>query len=135
MVDFQNETTIGTPAADIVRVIILQRRSDLFEAWESYKKKEHTGVDGGLEVVRARLETLFLELQPALKRRWTNKKKKDPTMYHTLKENIKSEDPEVIEETIHTLNDYLDEIRLIRIDTKSNYDSTNVEAEHKAKRM
>lgn len=136
MVDFQNETTIGTPAADIVRVLILQRRADLFEAWESYKKKEYQGVDIGLDVVKARLESLFLELQAALKRRWTKKSKKDQSnLYDDLLADIKSDDPEVICKTIHQLNDYLDEIRLTRIDTKSNYDSTDVEVEHRAKRM
>lgn len=52
--DFNNETTVGIPAADVERISILQRRYDMIEALEDYKKKRLNGVGVTLSIVRAR---------------------------------------------------------------------------------
>lgn len=129
MVDFDNEVTIGTPAVDVVRILILQRRADVFEAWESYNKDTYSNIIGDLSVVRARLYSLFLELQGGLKRRLTTKE------YDKLVKDLKSEKAEEILKVILTLNEYLDSLNLTKIDTKKKYDKTRVEKEHKAKRL
>jgi len=127
MVDFDNEATIGTPAADVERISILQRRYDLFEALEDYKKKRLGGAGVSLSIVRARLFSLFLELQAMLKRRW-NKKEYTDLLYRCLESDTEEE----ILNIIFTLNEELDSIRLTRIDMKKVYDSSKVEAENKA---
>lgn len=129
MVDFESERTVGTPASDIVRILILQRRADLFEAWEKYKKQSYMNVQADLSVVRARLYTFFLELQAGFKRRM---KEKD---YKKIKSQISSEDEEEVLAAIYFMNEELDKLKLIRIDTKKSYDKTRVEAEHKIKKM
>lgn len=129
MVDFNAETTVGTPASDVIRILILQRRADLFEAWEHYKKQGFQGIDSSLAVVRARLFTLWLELQAGLKRRL-----KDPE-YKAIEKLIKSDDEQDIMQAIYTLNEELDKIKLTQIDTKKQYDKTRVESEHKQRRM
>lgn len=129
MVDFENETTIGTPAVDIVRVLILQRRADLFEAWESYNKEENQEIQTDLSIVKARLSTLFLELQGGLKRRLK------PLVYNKLVKDLESKEADELMKITLTLNEYLDGLNLTKIDTKKKYDKTRVEEEHKAKRL
>jgi hypothetical protein len=129
MVDFDNEATVGTPAADIVRILILQRRSDLFEALEAYRKRDYLGASSDISTVRARLNTLFLEIQGTLKRRLKEEEYKD------LLIKIGSNKEEEILGAIYFLNEYLDALKLTRIDTRKEYDKTRVEHEHKAKRM
>lgn len=129
MVDFDNETTIGTPAADVQRISILQRRYDLIEAFEMYKKATYQNANTGSAIVRARLLSLFLELQATLKRRWDNKK------YEKIKNLIfeKKVEEEKLIEIIFEINEELDKIQLTKIDTKKVYDSGKVEEENRMK--
>jgi len=127
MVDFNNETTIGTPAVDVVRILILQRHSDLLEAYEQYNKQLYNGVQPSLAVVRARVLSLYIQIHASLKRRLSSKD------YDELKRQVHSKELEDIKGTIFSLNDILDDLRLTRIDTKKQYDSTSVEAENKAR--
>ena len=128
MVDFNNEATIGTPAVDVVRILILQRHSDLIEAWEDYLKKKYSGVQPNKAIVSARLLSLFLQIQPAIKRRYT------PKEYEKIEKELRGVGTEEdIQKQIYFLNEYLDDIKLTRIDTKKPYDKTKVEIENKAK--
>lgn len=124
MVDFNNETTVSTPAVDIVRVLILQRRADLMEALEDYLKKEALGYAQNINIVRARLYTLFLEVSGMLKRR-------APEDYDRLKDSIRNLDEvEDIIKLILEFNDILDSIGLTKIDTRKKFDSTIAENEN-----
>ena len=128
MVDFNNETTVGTPAVDVERISILQRRYDLIEAVEDYKKKRYAGAGMALNIVRARLFSMFLEIQACLKRRLK------PEQYTALlKTCLTDTQEERILEAIYWINEVLDEIRLTRIDTQQVYDRMDVEAENKMK--
>jgi len=129
MVDFDNETTIGTPAVDIVRVLILQRRADVFEAWELYNKEKYANQQTDISIVRARLFSLFLELQGGLKRRL------NPKEYTALVKDLEDTKEEAVLKTILTLNEYLDSLNLTKIDTKKKYDKSRVEKEHKEKKL
>lgn len=126
MVDFDNEATIGTPAIDIIRVLVLQARAYTFEAWEDYHKKRAAGIEANLNVVYARLHAWFDELQAALKRKL---KKED---YRKLKDGLaKNKDEQALRDVTYFLNGYLDEIKLTRLDTKKDYDKTGWESENK----
>jgi len=126
MVDFNNDATIGTPAVDVVRILILQRRSDLFEALEQYNKQEIRGIQCDLAVVRSRLISLFYELQSGLKRRSTVEE------YNSIVEGLKSDKIDDVKKIISKVNHYLDEIRLIRLDNKPHVDKKNWEAVNSA---
>lgn len=130
MVDFDNEATIGTPAIDVERISILQRRYDVIEALEDYKKKRYMGSGSPISYVRARLFSLFVEIQAYLKRAMT---KEDYGML--LDTCLKGKDEIELIEAIFKINEMLDALRLIRIDTHKVYDSTDVEAENKMKRF
>src|SRR3990167_6106889 len=108
MVDFNSEATVGTPASDVERISILQRRYDLIEAFEDYKKRRALGTDQPLSIVRVRLMSLFIELQALLKRRLSKE------VYGDLKSrcfDVKVSEDDIIK-SIFELNEELDSIRL-----------------------
>ncbi len=127
IVDFESETTIGTPAVDVVRILILQRRADVFEALEQYNKDNYANIQADLSVVRARLYSLFLELQGGLKRRLSDKE------YTKIVKDLTNKEEETVLKIILMFNEYLDTLKLTVIDTKKKYDKTRVEKEHKIK--
>lgn len=126
--DFNNETTVGIPAADVERISILQRRYDMIEALEDYKKKRLNGVGVTLSIVRARLFSLFVEIQALLKRRLS-----EIEYNNILNSCLNDTKEDELIKTIFLLNEQLDEIKLTRIDTSRVYDSLNVEEENKEK--
>jgi len=134
IIDFEEGLTI-TKSPDIyVKLTILQRRYELLNLFNQWQVRID---DLRLrERLVASLKTLFLEVEPSIKRRYEAlKKKKDneeAKMYEELftwvKEGFKS-DNELVR-AISTLNSFFDTIRLTRIDTRKEYDRTNVEAEN-----
>ena len=124
MVDFDNEATISTPAAEIVKILLLQARQNLFEAWEEYYKKMEYGTDVGLAVVKARLFSLWLEMQATLKRRLTEKE------YNHIYRNALSDKQSEVLSAILRLNEILDELQVTRLDSKRVYNRQNVEEEN-----
>jgi hypothetical protein len=135
MVDWNNEKTISTPSSDIVRVLILQARANLFEAIEFYQKEKLRGVDSDVATIRARLLTYFLELQAGIKRRWWENKD-NKAQYGLLYNEIYGNNQISFERIIEIaclLNEELDHLTLIRIDNKKRYDSTRVEVEDEMK--
>jgi hypothetical protein len=127
MVDFNNETTVSTPAVDIVRVLILQRRADLMEALEDYLKKDGLGYSQSINIVKARLYTMFLEISGMLKRR-------APQDYTRLETGIRGlEETEDIIKIVLEFNNILDDIGLTKIDTRKKFDSTIAELENEEK--
>ena len=128
MVDFNNEATVGTPAVDVERISILQRRYELIESIEYYRKRQLDGVEVRLSLVKARLFSLFLEVQACLKRRLSTEEYEK-----LLSVCYDAKDEKVLLEAVYKINQILDKLRLTRIDTQKVYDSTNTEAENKIK--
>lgn len=123
MVDFNNETTIGTPAADVQRILILQRRNDLIEAIEAYHKLMNTSSQVETNVIQARAMSLFYEIQAILQRSLPRDR------YIHLLNLLYGQDKDKIENielSFFIINDFLDSKRIIRIDTKKQYDSSRV---------
>lgn len=130
MVDFDNEATVGVPAIDIERISILERRYNLIEALEDYKKKQYKGIGVDLSAVRARLFSLFMQLQGTFKRRLKDK----PQEYDDLlKGCLESDKEKDILKHIYYISELLDELRITRVDMKRTYDERNVEKENKIK--
>jgi hypothetical protein len=127
MVNFNSDSTVSAPAADIMRILILQRRNDLLEAMESFYKVQDHGAEAEVFVVKARLKTFFWEVQAAIKR---NSKEDEYTILETAV--LTAQDITTIEDLYKKLNEYLDKLRLIRIDTRSQYDSLRVTQEDEA---
>ena len=126
MVDFNNETTVGTPAIDVVRILILQRRADVIEAFELYHKQIANNIEGSTSLIHARLLSLFMELQGSIKRRCATEKD-----YLEVLKNFDSLEIEQMKKNFYYLNEYLDSIKLTVIDTKKQYDRSNWETDNK----
>ena len=129
MVDFNNEATIGTPAIDITRVLLLQRQNDVVEAVEHINKLDGTEQSEDINIIRARMFSLYLQMSGMLKRQLK------PEQIDILKEVLKKGNKEELIEQLLILNDVLDNIKLTRIDTKVVYNSTYVEKENDAKSL
>ena len=128
MVDFNNETTITRPAVDIERVLVLQRRNDCIESYESYIRTRLNGVESSDSTFRSRVLGLFIELKASLKRHY-------PKEWEEVEENIKTGDSEKLFNAFDLINDFLDTIKLTRLDTNKVYDSTRVEVENKERKL
>lgn len=122
MVNFNNDTTIGTSATDIMRVLILEKRTNIIEALENINKKGLTDVYD-LHILKARIQSLYWELEGMLFR---NMK---PEELIKLKENVfnTANKKELLLETFSNLNMFLDTLQLTRIDTRINVDRKRVE--------
>lgn len=127
MVDFNNEATIGVPATDIVKVLILQRRYDVFESLEAYNKLKWKGVECDMAGVKARMNTLYLEVQCLLERRLP------PDELERLKVLMDSTNERDIKEALSIVNRQLDKVQLTRIDTRRIIDTTRVSLEDEDK--
>ena len=127
MVDFNNEATIGRPAKDVEEIIILERRYNFIEALEDYKKKKFSNIGVSFGIVRARLLSLFLQFQATIKRRWAD------DYEDMLKTCLESKDEQKILDVFFQINEYLDELKITRIDNQRVYNAQNPEEENKVK--
>ena len=129
MVDFNNETTVSTPAVDIVRVLILQRHNDLIEAFEHINKLEGLEQSDDIQIIRARMFSLYLQISEVLTRQLK------PEEMTEFKRRLKEGDMAELTESIIKINEVLDAIKLTRVDTKKVYDPSRVEVENELKEL
>lgn len=129
MVDFNNETTVTQAPADLLKILRLEKRNNLFEAMEHYYKMELEGQSEHHDfiIIRARALNLVWELAGELER-----KKKPLKLW--LVDLEKGEEARVME-IISELNMFCDEIGLTRIDIRRVYDVTRTERENKERRL
>lgn len=131
MVDFNNDQTItGRSAEDILRVIIMERRYNLFEAIENYIKLDSEGniSERELAVVKARLYSLFLEIEETVIRNL-----KDEAKVKELDLLMSSNNYADLLKAVKILMKILDVVKLTRLDTRIPYDSTRVTVEDRVK--
>lgn len=131
MVDYNNETTISTPAIDIVRVSILQKRDYLIEAIESYNKMSSENRRPSFHIVQARLCSYFLQVGSMLKRRWKDDKEK----YSFIKSRCLSQEtkPDEVYKIFEIIDEELDGVQLIRIDSRVQIKNASIETSNKFK--
>lgn len=126
MVDFNNEATISTPATEVIKIEILERRYNLIEAVEAYNKQIASGVQAETGIVKARLLSLFMEVHPALERGFKSKDREELLLL------LDSDEFRDLMRGFFIINAWLDKVRLTRIDNKAQYDRTITEEENKA---
>ena len=122
---FNKDATISTPAIDIVRVLVLQRCDNALESIESYRKKQGLGISHSTSECSARVNSLFLQIRDLLKRRMKAE------AFDTLESNMGSTKFKDILEGYKTILTVLDRIRLTRLDTGKEIDTTDLEEENK----
>lgn len=116
--------TISNPL-EYFKILVLQRVNDLTEAYETYYKNKHTGVETNLNVIHARTTSLYLCLYPYLRRK---NEKFNHIIDYTLFEIEPNE--KQLRDIFILINEQLDIDRLTRFDTKQTYDGTRAEIEN-----
>lgn len=139
MVDFNNETTVTAGSTDVVKIIRLEKRYNLFEALETYYKNTFLGIYTGdeLGVVRARALNLFFEMEGELTRKKSFKKQNRDLDFDIdeLKRWLTNGKADEVFDAISIMNLFLDDIGLTKIDTKKRIDTTRVEYENKERKL
>lgn len=133
MVDFNNDATIGTPAVNIVKILLLQARANVLESFEFYNKKISQGIEADQSHLKARILTWFLEHQSYLKR--TLKKEQYKEILEKMKKDFLFNEKELSKEKfldmVMELNNIMDNLRLTRVDLKKQYDKSDIEEDNK----
>ena len=127
MIKTTTNDNITMPPAELLKILIIQRRNDSLESIEGYYKMLCAGAGAPSNIVKARVRTLFLDLEAGLKRQLEEAK------YKQLIVNVFSEDITKCIEGFREINAFLDTMNLIKVDTKKRYDSTNAEEENSTK--
>lgn len=133
MVNFNNETTVSSPAANIVKLLVIEARYNSFLALEEYNSKISSSVNYNQGRLRARLATWFLEHQAYLDRTFT--KADDIAEIAAVKADLffnkkDLEYPRILEIIIF-LNNVIDRLKITKLDTKQQYDITDIEEDNK----
>ncbi len=133
MVDFDNEATVGTPSANVVKILILQARANALESLEHYNKQMSEGVQASQGTLKGRLGSWFLEHSPYIKR--TKGSKEDLKEFEEIQDliffNMKELEDLELKRIVNYLNEICDTIKLTRIDLKRAYDRTLIEEDNK----
>lgn len=145
---YEAQRTVASAPHDLLKIIILERRKFFIDAFERYNRNKYSNRNSAPELARLRAEmySLFLELQAALRRDLgqktmedfpgnANSKEEKTEAYAWLRDKVKSKDTEDLEAAYFFLNDWLDDKKFIRIDTKRQYDRTRVETENREKSL
>lgn len=129
MVNFDDSSTISTPAYEVEKITILQRRYDLLESVEYYEKLLFSGAgnNSSLSLVRSRLRTLFRQLKPVIKRKIT------PTEFNILSNKLNSNKEADIFYCVDELIEIIDKLKITRIDNMKDLDTTQWEEMNKSK--
>lgn len=133
MVDFNSEQLFTANKGEILNIIILGRRDELLNTFQLWREKVLIGAGSSMEYkLRSCLFTLFLEVAEPIERKLEDTKE----LKHLLAV-IYSNDTSIPEEDLltafRTINGFLDDLNLIRIDNKKKYDTTDIEAENEEK--
>ena len=139
MVDFNSEGTVTTPPADVLKILILEKREYVMEAINKYQIEAFKGFAPKDNYIKAGLFTLFLELKAML---LNSVFKKEKVLFNGKEEAITKQTIETINSNIKSdkwleafefLNNYLYAKGLIKVDSRSHYDKSRVSAINKQK--
>lgn len=108
------------PISELIKIEILEARYNMLESVEKYTQLNFHSSDNDLSYIKSRTFRLFLVIYRMLER---NMKAEE---FNKLKENVISNDVNVLLKAINTLNTFLEDIGLTKIDTEEIYDPTEV---------
>lgn len=138
MVDFNNETTVGTPPGDVVKIVVLERREQVIEALEKYHWIASADQDTShkRDILRARIMAFWYQLQAMVKRRLAKAQPEGAPSYDEVKKAITDakEEDELIE-AYEWMNEFVDDLGLTVIDSRPKYDRSIAEEANEKKGM
>ena len=134
MVNFNDNNTISKPPTEIINMVVIEAWYNWRLAYETYLIYKYQRKGIFIHETKARLITLFNEMQSFLERSMPKRKDTDnpftfEEVYHMLYSSELKEDN--VKDIILLLNRRLDKIQLIKIDNKQRYDRHDMEAENK----
>lgn len=127
--DFNSEATIGKAPEEVLKLMILERRSYVIDAIEGYYKFKHQGVNPQINIVISRIKGLYYEIAGALQRS-ISKKEFSELKEKLFKDKLNIQDAE---EIFNTIQEWLDTKHVTRFDTRTQYNKTSTETENKHK--
>lgn len=116
MVDFDNETTVATPAKDVMKIYLLQCKAYTEDIWRLWRKGDFSGIDKGLHDVRASLEQWFIVMEPMIDRHWKDQEAK--IKKENISDTISKGRKEDLFNLIIDFNRLLDNTKITRLDTR-----------------
>jgi len=137
MIDNNNNNnkfqTTATPPADLLKIMILQRREDALQAIESFYQLSFTGATPPNHIVRSRIISLYIDLEPCLRRSMPDDKTGINSELNKISSRVFGEDVEKCILGFRDLNNLLDQLNITRVDTRKKIDTSRVENENEAK--
>jgi hypothetical protein len=134
MVNFNNETTVGQTAGNLIRLLLIEARYNCFAAFEKYNDDISKGINSSQTIVKARLGTWLLELQPYLDRT-AEKLEVDKSKLKDIKDKLffskKVLNYKDLLEILEYLNNTSDKLRITRLDTRQVWDTLDIELDNK----
>ena len=124
------DNIVGIAPLNIIKIGIIESRENFILAYEKYAEQEESGLQPSLSYMIGRLKTWFMKLQAGLKRRM-----KDYD-YIYLKEMIMDNPKLQLNEILdiyYILNEEMDAMGLIKIDTKERIEPGRVELSNRHK--
>jgi hypothetical protein len=130
MVDFNSAELFSANKGEILNLIILGRRDETINAFQMWRetKLNNSGDSRIRNKLLSCMSALYLEIAEALERKIKEKETID-ILNKALFSNFSVTDDDIIL-IFRTLNKVLDELNLIKIDTRKNIDTTNIEEEN-----
>lgn len=126
LVDFDKETTIATPATDILHKIILEKRHYFLESLEYYHEHNLRSNYADTSRLRARLYNLFSEIKTSFKR------SESAEAFKEIQELVEDDKLESIILAFNVIDGWLYEKRLTQFDNKKHIDRKDIEADNEA---
>lgn len=127
MVDYNQSQTVTIPSTDLVRFSILERRSYVIDSIELYNRKRFKGYDPETYEIKARLWSLYIELEGGFIQDHPEQIVKE------FESKLLSDEFDELIEAFRQLNQYIFNKRLTNIFGRKEYDGTNVELENEMK--
>lgn len=126
MVDTNVLTSTSSPL-DLYKFEDIKYLFNFVDAWESYSKQGALGIQVDQNIIKARLQSLFIVNQSHLKRRLDSKVFDDIKL--KLFQSLPLHDDEILK-IFFTMQDRLDADLIIKMDNRKSYDGTRVEKEN-----
>lgn len=130
--DADNERMVtGTPA-EVLQFLILQKRDDVIIAFEDFHFKQNRGVFCRPDLLKAKLNSLWLEIGSAMRKEYEKKK---GNKILNIERGLKSVHYDDLLSAFLEIDSWLYDKKLTQFDSRGGYDSTNVEVENRRRNL
>jgi hypothetical protein len=134
MVDFNklqirsgDDITVGTPANDLIKTLIIEAKTNALIAFEDSISKSGQGSYPPVHTIQSRLFSYYATIREPVRERLNEED------FQQLEEDLNSEDFNILKQTFYRLNQFVYELKITDIFTKKVYDTSDVESENTEK--